>query len=60
MSLAGHVSRSMLARYSHIRSQAKEAAIAAMESASERAVFAPESLQKFPQLEADAKSLLNW
>jgi hypothetical protein len=31
MSLAGHLSRSMLARYSHIRSQAKQEAIAALE-----------------------------
>jgi integrase len=37
MSLAGHVSRSMLARYSHIRSQAKQAAISALEDAAERA-----------------------
>jgi integrase len=31
MSLAGHVSKSMLARYSHIRTAAKEAAIATLE-----------------------------
>jgi integrase len=31
MALAGHVSRSMLNRYSHIRTQAKHAAIAALE-----------------------------
>ena len=33
MALAGHVSKSMLARYSHIRSQAKQAAIEALEAA---------------------------
>ena len=31
--LAGHVSRQMLERYSHIRSQAKQAAIQALEQA---------------------------
>lgn len=31
MALAGHVSRSMLNRYSHIRTQAKHSAIAALE-----------------------------
>ena len=35
MSLAGHVSRSMLARYSHIRSQTKQAAISAIEDAAQ-------------------------
>jgi integrase len=33
MALAGHVSRAMLQRYSHIRNQAKQAAITAMEEA---------------------------
>jgi integrase len=33
MALAGHVSKSMLARYSHIRSAAKQAAIATLEQA---------------------------
>jgi len=32
MTLAGHVSKSMLARYSHIRSGAKQAAIATLET----------------------------
>jgi integrase len=33
--LAGHVSRQMLERYSHIRSQAKQAAIQALETGSD-------------------------
>ncbi len=49
MSLAGHVSRSMLARYSHIRSQAKQAAIAALEDAAQRGVSEAGSPQKSPQ-----------
>jgi hypothetical protein len=32
MALAGHVSKAMLARYSHIRSAAKQAAINALEN----------------------------
>jgi hypothetical protein len=32
MALAGHVSKSMLARYSHIRQAAKQAAIDALEA----------------------------
>jgi hypothetical protein len=32
MTLAGHVSKSMLARYSHIRTAAKQAAIATLEA----------------------------
>jgi integrase len=48
MALAGHVSRSMLARYSHIRSQAKQAAIDALEARS-RADFAADSPQNPPQ-----------
>jgi hypothetical protein len=32
MALAGHVSKSMLARYSHIRQAAKQAAIEALEA----------------------------
>jgi integrase len=40
MSLAGHVSKSMLARYSHIRTGAKQAAIDAVEAA--RPVDGPE------------------
>jgi len=39
MSLAGHVSRSMLQRYSHIRNQAKQAAIAALEQAADSTNF---------------------
>src|SRR5262249_3385973 len=43
MALAGHVSKSMLARYSHIRSSAKQAAIAILERD-----FDPSSPQKSP------------
>jgi hypothetical protein len=35
MALAGHVSRAMLARYSHIRTLAKQAAIATLDEARE-------------------------
>jgi len=38
--LAGHVSRQMLERYSHIRSQAKQAAIQALEQAAIEPNFA--------------------
>jgi integrase len=44
--LAGHVSRQMLERYSHIRSEAKQAAIQALEG-SDCADFEGEPLQ-FP------------
>jgi integrase len=40
MHLAGHVSRSMLARYSHIRNQTKQSAIEALENAASAAVSA--------------------
>ncbi len=59
MSLAGHVSRSMLARYSHIRSQAKQAAITALEQAGETAAFEARSPQKSPQSIAASKPVLN-
>jgi integrase len=59
MSLAGHVSRSMLARYSHIRSQAKQAAIAALEDAAARAVSEAGSPQKSPQSERGNDAVLN-
>ena len=39
MALAGHVSKAMLARYSHIRVAAKQAAIAALEQAAFRADY---------------------
>ncbi len=48
MALAGHVSKSMLARYSHIRSAAKQAAIAALEPPSPPD-FGTGSPQKSPQ-----------
>jgi integrase len=51
MSLAGHVSRSMLQRYSHIRNQAKQAAIATLERAADESAFGSESPQKSPQVE---------
>jgi hypothetical protein len=33
MSLAGHLSRKMMERYSHVRNQAKQAAIATLDQA---------------------------
>ncbi|HVN91128.1 MAG TPA: tyrosine-type recombinase/integrase [Candidatus Binataceae bacterium] len=57
MSLAGHVSRSMLQRCSHIRNQAKQAAIATLEQSADN--FETESPQKFPQTGADRKVTLN-
>ena len=59
MGLAGHVSRSMLARYSHIRSQAKQAAISALEDAAEKANSESESPQNPPQSEHEEQSVLN-
>jgi hypothetical protein len=52
MALAGHVSKSMLARYSHIRSAAKQAAIDAIEAVrldAETPDFEGDSPQKSPQ-----------
>ncbi len=54
MALAGHVSKSMLARYSHIRSSAKQAAIATLERVHEHHSEA-DSPQKPPQLLASAE-----
>jgi integrase len=48
MTLSGHVSKSMLARYSHIRSAAKQAAIATLEQAD----FMEDSPQNPPQSNA--------
>ena len=59
MSLAGHLSRSMLARYSHIRSQAKQAAITALEQAGETAAFEAQFPQKSPQSNAASNPVLN-
>jgi integrase len=59
MSLAGHVSRSMLARYSHIRSQTKQAAISAVEDAAERANSKSGSPQNPPQSEHEEQPVLN-
>jgi hypothetical protein len=59
MSLAGHVSRSMLQRYSHIRNQAKQAAIATLEQSADESVFERDSPQKSPQSEANTKAALN-
>jgi integrase len=50
ITLAGHVSKSMLARYSHIRSAAKQAAIATLEQAD----FAGDSPQNPPQSNASS------
>jgi integrase len=59
MSLAGHVSRSMLARYSHIRNQAKQSAIEALEMEASASVSAEGSPQKSPQSDPDDKPILN-
>ena len=58
MSLAGHVSRSTLARYSHIRNQAKQSAIDALEKVASSAISAEGSPQKSPQSDADEKPIL--
>jgi integrase len=52
MALAGHVSKSMMARYSHIRSSAKQAAIATLERLQEHH-FDPRSPQRSPQSASD-------
>jgi len=68
--LAGHVSREMLSRYAHIRAQAKRAAIASLEQASdhpEPTDFRSDSSQNHPQLtrasveqdSSNAEKLLN-
>jgi integrase len=58
--LAGHVSRQMLSRYAHIRAQAKRAAIASLDAATEE-VKTPESEgdspQKSPQSARDSISM---
>jgi integrase len=55
MALAGHVSKSMLARYSHIRQAAKQAAIDALESLRARVVDSGgDSPQNPPQSVADS------
>ena len=59
MSLAGHVSRSMLTRYSHIRSQAKAEAISELEDAAARANSEGESPQNPPQSEPEERAVLN-
>jgi len=59
MSLAGHVSRSMLARYSHIRNHAKQSAIEALERGASAAVSVEGSPQKSPQSDIEPKGLLN-
>lgn len=50
MALAGHVSKSMLARYSHIRQAAKQAAIDALEAARTAPSEAADSEGKSPQI----------
>lgn len=59
--LAGHVSPRMLARYAHIRAQARRDAIATLESpvAAPRADFEGEYPQKSPQLDDRREPLLN-
>ena len=56
MALAGHVSKSMLARYSHIRSAAKQAAIDALES-QRRDNFEAGSPRNPPQSNANGGNL---
>lgn len=63
--LAGHVSRQMLSRYAHIRTSAKRAAIASLESTREgnmavisRANSDRGSPQKSPQISGDAELTL--
>ena len=59
--LAGHVSPRMLARYAHIRTQARRDAIATLECpvTAERAIFKGHSPQNPPQLENGGKPVLN-
>jgi integrase len=59
MALAGHVSRSMLQRYSHIRTQAKRAAIAALEQSTGNSTFEGRSPQNPPQSPLETESVLN-
>jgi len=59
MSLAGHVSRSMLSRYSHIRIQAKQSAIEALEKGASDAISDEGSPQKSPQSDAHENPILN-
>jgi len=59
MSLAGHVSRSMLARYGDIRSKIKQAAIARLEEVVASAISEGESLQESPQSGVSAEPVLN-
>jgi hypothetical protein len=63
MALAGHVSKSMLARYSHIRVAVKQAAIDTLES--ERMALKPrvsgvESPQNPPQSAADTDDQISF
>lgn len=58
MSLAGHVSKAMPARYGHIRIQAKQVAIGALEGELE-ADFESDSPQESPQSGFEAKPTLN-
>jgi integrase len=62
MALAGHVSRARLARYSHIRTQAKQAAIATLDEAREAGFgvdFKEISPQNPPQSNDESKLLPN-
>lgn len=54
MALAGHVSKSMLARYSHIRQATKQSAIDALEAGRREQVSRQESPQNPPQSDAEA------
>ena len=46
MDIAGHVSRQMLARYSHIRMEAKRKALEGIVSMPARALQAPQTTEK--------------
>jgi hypothetical protein len=54
MDIVGHVSRQMLARYSHIRREAKRAALKGIVSKPEPAPKAPTSQSLTEQKEPDA------
>jgi hypothetical protein len=65
MAIAGHVSKRMLERYSHIRTDAKRAALDVIVQESKQAVFGADLQQNMHQLQdvvsgASAKPLIDW
>jgi integrase len=56
LSIAGHVSKKMLERYSHIRMAAKRAALEAIVQTPERAVFGQGVHQNVHQLQHDTQA----